>query len=117
MIMKKKKRYTGYAVVTKDILDDRVYKNGHFGISLSGRDFDTCKRYCHNGDIVVQTYQDVLCRFIKVKWVRKYPEFRRSKKCEYPKYLQLWNLRFEWGTDYTNDYERVAVYEPDENKF
>ena len=110
--MKREKHYTGYAVVSKDILDDKVYKSGHFGISLSNRDFETCKRYCHNDSIVVRTYQAVFCRFVKIKWVRKYPEFSHSRRLCYPKYLQLWHLRIEWGTDYRDDYERKAVYDP-----
>ena len=110
--MKREKHYTGFAVVSKDILDDKVYKSGHFGISLSNRDFETCKRYCRDDSIVVRTYQAVFCRFIKIKWVRKYPEFRHSRRLENPKYLQLWHLRFEWGTDYKYDSERTSVYDP-----
>lgn len=109
----KERIYTGYAVVSKDILDDAVYKKGRFVISLHDRCLETCKRYCRNDSIVVRTYQTVFCRFIKFKWVRKYPEFRHhSSRLDNPKYLQLWHLRIEWGTDYTDDYERKAVYAP-----
>lgn len=111
-IIKKDKHYTGYAIVSKDILDDKVYKSGHFGISLSGRDFDTCKRYCRGGSIVVKTYRVVLYRFIKIKWIKKYPVFRYSRKYEYPKFFQLGHLCFEWGTNHTDEYEREAVYDP-----
>lgn len=38
----KKRIYTGYAVVSKDILDDAVYKKGRFGISLQDYSLDTC---------------------------------------------------------------------------
>lgn len=113
--MAKEKFYTGYAVVSKSILDDKTYKNGSFGISISDRDLETCKRYCHDDSIVVRTYRDVLARFVKFKWVRKYPEFRRSRKYENPSYIQLWHLRIECGTDYTNGYERIAVYQKEQD--
>lgn len=112
--MPKKRFYTGYAVVSKDILDDTIYKKGHFGISLRRNDLETCKRYCHDDSIVVQTYRDVLARFVKFKWVRKYPVFECSRKYSEPKYIQLWHFRIEWGTDYVDGYEREIVYQKED---
>lgn len=43
----RKKIYTGYAVVSRDILDDTVYKKGRFGISLHDRTLDTCNGPMH----------------------------------------------------------------------
>lgn len=111
--MAKNRYYTGYAIVSESILDDKVYKRGGFGISLSERDLEDCKRYCHKGSIVVKTYRDILARYIKIKWVRKYPMFYRSRRCENPHYIQFGHLRFEWGIDYTAGYEREAVYRPE----
>ena len=110
--MSKERRYTGYAIVTKDIMDDKVYKRGAFGISLDGKDLETCKRYCHEGYIVVRTYQDVLSRDFGIRWIRKYPHFSKSHRHSYPRYIQLGHLKIEWDTKYTNGYERQAVYQP-----
>ena len=111
--MAKEKVYTGYAVVTKDILDDKVFKRGSFGISFDGRDFDTCKRYCHGDRIVVRTFRKVLAKSITFKWVFRYPHFEKSHRHSYPCYIQLWWLRIEWDTIHTNGYEREAVYTPE----
>jgi hypothetical protein len=111
--MSKERIYTGYAIVSKDIMDDNVYRKGAFGISLDGRDLETCKRYCHEGQIVVRTYQDVLSRDFKIRWIRKYPIFSKSHRHSYPRYIQLGHLKFEWSTEYTNGYERKAVYQPE----
>lgn len=103
--------YTGYAIVTRDILDDTVYKKGAFGISFSRGDLETCKRYCYGGHIVVRTYREVLAWFIRFKWVKKYPVWEKSHRYCYPKYIQLGHFRIEWGKDYTDGYERKIVYQ------
>ena len=68
----KERIYTGYAVVSRDILDDKVFKNGHFGISLHNVDLETAKRYCHNGSIVVRTYRVPLARNLKFRWMERF---------------------------------------------
>lgn len=110
--MSKERKYTGYAIVTKDIMDDKVYKRGAFGISFDGRDLDTCKKYCHEGHIVVRTYEGVLSRDFRLRWITKYPHFSKSHRHCIPHYIQLWHLKIEWGTEYTNEYERQIVYQP-----
>lgn len=109
--MSKKRIYTGYAIVSKTILDDETYKKGRFGIGLSDIDFETCKRYCRNDQIVVRTYQQVLSKSFTIKWIVKYPRFEISDKYATCKYIQLWHLRIELSTKYTNGYERDIVYE------
>ena len=113
--MSKQKIYTGYAIVTKDILDDKVYKSGHFGISLDGKDLETCKQYCRKDQIVVRTYQTVLSKGFSIRWVKKYPCFAKSYRYSSPRYIQLWHLIIEWETRHTNGYERQAVYKPEES--
>lgn len=112
--MSKQRIYTGYAIVTKDILDDKIYKSGHFGISLNDTDLETCKRYCMKDKIVVRTYQTVLSKGFSIRWVKKYPCFAKSHRHSNPRYLQLWHLRLEWDTRYTSGYERQAVYQPED---
>lgn len=113
--MSKKRVYTGYAIVSKDILDDTVYKRGHFGISLDGRDLETCKRYCRKDQIVVRTYQTVLSKGFSIRWIFKYPRFAKSHRLSSPRYIQLWHLIIEWETRHTNGYERQAVYQIEDN--
>lgn len=110
----KERIYTGYAVVSKDILDDAVYKKGRFGISLHDRSLETCKRYCHHGSIVVKTYRDVCARYFELRWITKYPHFGKSHRLSNPRYIQLWHLQFMWGVDYTDGYEREIVYQNQE---
>ena len=106
----KEKIYTGYAVVSRDILDDKVFKKGLFGISLHNVDLETAKRYCHNGSIVARTYRVPLARNLKFRWMCKYPQFEFRVRYS-PAYIQLWHFRIEWGTDYTDGYEREIIYE------
>lgn len=106
-----KKFYTGYAIVSRDILDDEAYKKGTFGISFSGGDLETCARYCHGDRIVVRTYREVFAWFVRFKWVKKYPLWEKSRKHSYPKFVQLGHFRIEWGKDYTDAYEREIVYQ------
>lgn len=110
---KTEKRFTGYAVVSKDIFDDKVFKSGAFGIAYTDHDLKTCMRYCHGGSVVVPTYRGVLGKSLTIKWIRKYPRFEKSRRYSYPKYLQIVHLLFEWETIYTDEYERVAVYDPE----
>jgi hypothetical protein len=109
--MSKKRIHTGYAIVSKTILDDETYKKGRFGISLSDRDLETCKRYCRKDQIVVRTYLAVLSKSFTIKWIVKYPCFGKSNKYATCKYIQLWHLRIELDTKYTDGYERDIVYE------
>lgn len=110
----KERIYTGYAVVSKDILDDAFYKKGKFGISLDGMDLETCKRYCYGDRIVVKTYRDVCARYIELRWKNKYPHFGKSHPHSNPRYIQLWHLQIRWGVDYTNGYEREIVYQKED---
>ena len=98
--MSKPRTYTGYAIVTKNIMDDKVYKKGAFGISLSGRDLDTCKKYCRKDQIVVRTYREILSRGFGIRWIRKYPCFSKSHKFSSPRYIQLGHLMLEWGAEH-----------------
>lgn len=41
-----KRVFSGYQVRSKDLN----------GISLTNYDFETCKRYCRKGDVIVSTY-------------------------------------------------------------
>lgn len=109
--MAKEKIYTGYAVVTKDILDDKVFKRGGFGISFDHHDLEKCKRYCYAAHIVVRTFRKVLARSITFKWVYRYPRFYVSSRHCQPWYIQLWWLCIELETQYTNGYDREIVYE------
>lgn len=111
--MSKKRIYTGYAVVSKDILDDEVYKKGRFGISFSEHSLEDCKRYCHKGYVVVRTYQTVLSRGIAIRWVYKYPRFERSSKYSSERYIQIWHIRVEMSVRYACGYEREVVFEND----
>lgn len=108
--------YTGYAVVSRDILDDAAYKKGRFGISLHDRNLDTCKRYCRNDSIVVRTYRVVCARYLELRWIPKYPHFGKSSRLSNPKYIQLWHLMIRWGVDYTDGYEREIVYQKEDKK-
>lgn len=110
--MKKKKRsYTGYAVVTRKILDDKAFKRGSFGICLCNYDLETCKRYCHKGDIVVRTYRKAIAKSITFKIVFKHPCFEWSKRYYNPQYIKLGHLWIEWETIYSDGYEREIIYE------
>lgn len=65
----KERIYTGYAVVSRDILDDAVYKKGRFGISLHDRNLETCKRYCRRDSVIVRTYRVVCARYLELRWM------------------------------------------------
>lgn len=112
--MKKEKVYTGYAIVSRDILDDEMYKKGRFGISLHDRNLDTCKRYCRGDQMVVKTYRVLLARFLELRWITKYPRFEKSHRLQSPRYIQLWHLRISWGKDYTDGYERDIVFQKED---
>lgn len=112
--MKKEKIYTGYAVVSRDILDDAVYKKGRFGISLHDRYLDTCKRDCRNDSIVVRTYRVVCARYLELRWIQKYPHFGKSSRLSNPRYIRLWHLQIGWGVDYTDGYEREIIYQKED---
>lgn len=112
--MKKERIYTGYAVVSKDILDDKAYKNGTFGISLHDRDLETCKEYCRKDTIVVKTYRRLFSKFLEFRWITKYPYFGKSHRLQNPKYIQLWHLRIIWGVEFTDGYEREIVYKKED---
>ena len=114
--MKNKRFYTGYAVVSKDILDNKKYKKGAFGVSLTDRNFETCKKYCRIDQVVVQTYRIVLSKSITFKWIRKYPCFSKSRRRWNPHYIQLLWLRIEWETIHTNEYERTVIYEKEKRR-
>ena len=114
--MAKEKVFTGYAVVTNDIVDDKVFKRGSFGISFDGRDLETCKRYCHGNHIVVRTFRKVIAKSITFKWNYDYPRFEISRRHSYPCYIQLWWLRIEFDTIHANGYERTAIYIPNPRK-
>lgn len=109
--MTKERVYTGYAVVTKDILDDKVYKNGAFGISFTDRSLETCKRWCNGNHIVVRTYRTVIARSISFRWVSKYPCFKIPKRHWIPCILQLGFLQIVFEKSYGDEYEREIVYE------
>lgn len=114
--MGKDKIYTGYAVVEREILDDKIYKRGRFGVRLKDRDLEHCKKYCPKGYIVVQTYRAIGSFGLAIRWSVKYPYFglylRRSGI--YPKYIQLWHLSIELEKQYTDEFEREIIYEKED---
>ena len=112
--MSKQKIYTGYAVVSRDILDDKIYKDGRFGISLKDRNLEICKEYCRKGSIVVRTYRTLFSKSLEFRWIVKYPCFGKSGKYATTKYIQLWHLRIVADTQYTDGYEREIIYEKEE---
>lgn len=114
--MKKERIYTGYAIVSRDILDDKVYKNGRYGISLHDQNLETCKRYCRKDTIIVRTYRVVRARFLTFQWIKKYPYFGKSNRLQNPRFIQLWHLRIEWGKSFTDGYEREIIYQKENEK-
>jgi len=110
--MAKEKKYTGYAIVSKDIFDDKVFKRGDFGICLTDRSLETCKDYCNRGYVVVRTYRALLGKSFSVKWTNY--SLWDVYRIEGLKCLQLGHLRFECETLYYDRYERVAVYDPED---
>lgn len=107
----KNRIYTGYAVVTSDILDDKKFKKGVFGITFKNADFEKCKRYCYRDGIIVRTYRRAFSYDILIRWIRKYPQFRISDKYASEKYIQIGHLKISCCTTYRDDYERVALYQ------
>lgn len=111
--MSKEKMYSGFAVVTKDILDDDAFKKGRFGIAFSDYNLEKCKSYCYGDRIIVHTYRVVHSRYIRVQWIKKYPRIEFPSK--YSKLLRLGHLQIDWGTNHMDAYERIPVYQK-ENK-
>lgn len=110
----KKRIYTGYAIVTRDILDDEVYKEGRFGISMRYHEMESLKPYCRGDRIIVRTYRVVIARFVNFRWIIKYPHFVWPRRYQNPTTLQIWHLRIDWGVDYGDGYEREVVYQKED---
>lgn len=93
-----KKRITGYQVRTKDLQ----------GICLSHHSFDTCKKYCREGCVIVSTYAKFFGIKLRVFWLPYYKPFRLDK---YADVFNVFNLHIGLEKMYRDEMDEV-VYRP-----
>lgn len=87
-----KRIFSGYQIRSKDLK----------GIGYTDWNLDTCKRFCHKGDVIVSTYYKKIGARITIYWMKRYKPFQFSwnKHC----FNILW-LHVYW------DY--LTIEEPD----
>lgn len=79
----------GYAVMDKQLT----------GYSLFNESLETCKRYCHNGDVIVEQIPYVYGIMIRIRFYKPWKWLR------YDRYAHLFNigwLHIQWKKEYTH---------------
>lgn len=88
----------GYAVMSPDFK----------GISFEDENFETCKRYCFNGDVIVEV-KPKKCGFsFRVRYHKKNPFFKFNKFEKVFFKCRLY-IEWEWGHEYI---EKVLYTNP-----
>lgn len=98
-MQKRKKIYTGYAVVSEDFTS----------VSFGCGDLEICKEYCRNGYVIARSYQKKLGYNFRICWMKWYKPFIFS-----PKWREiniLW-LYIRWNVIYTDRWEHEVFWRP-----
>lgn len=97
----RKKIYTGYAVVTEDFS----------ATSFSDYDFETCKRYCRKGYVIIRTYKKKIGYEFRIclrKWYKPFVFRPRWRE------INVLYLHINWNTIDIDEWEKVAIWKPNE---
>lgn len=89
-------RERGYAVMSQDLK----------GISFESTSLDDCKRYCFNGDVIVEAIPERCGFSLRVRFHKTFPWF------EFRKYSLkiIFKCQFIFGWEYTHKYEKKVLY-------
>ena len=87
----------GYAVMNKEL-------NAY---SFEDRDFETCKKYCRPGYVIVERIPKV-CGFCIRVWWSKYSDGIRYN----PRTLSLWHLNIQLHNEYCHKCGKVVYTAP-----
>ena len=77
----------GYAVMSKNL---DAYSFTHI-------DFETCKKYCSNGDVVARQIPYKSGVSISIKWIKPYKWFEFKRKC---KRMNIGWIYITWDYNY-----------------
>lgn len=98
----KEKIYTGYAVVTEDFS----------ATSFSDYSFETCKRYCRKGYVIIRTYRKKMGYQFRICWYKWYKPFELRSK--WGRFNLLW-LHVNWDVINHDEWEKEVIWRPDVN--
>jgi len=96
---KKKKYYTGYAVVTEDFT----------ATSFSDRDIETCKRYCRMGYVIIRTYSKTIGHKFRIYWHKWYKPFEFKWRW---RRINILRLHIDWDVVNIDEWEKEVVWRP-----
>lgn len=100
---KKKKIYTGYAVVSRD----------RSGCSFEGECLETCKRYCRHDDIIVRKTRYRFGYGFRICWYKWYKPFQfrwRWRECN------ILKLHIRWEVIYGDKWDGEVVWESEKKE-
>ena len=90
-------RLKGYAVMSPDLK----------GISFDNESFETCKRYCFNGDVIVEAIPYKCGIMVRLRFHRHNPWFRFNR---YEKVFLKTRILFDY--EYSHKYGKVLYTNP-----
>lgn len=96
--MKKKKIYTGYAVMSEDFQ----------GISFQDFSLETCKRFCRPGYVIVKTMRGIMGFEVRVCWFDYYKPFEWRRG-----HGNIFYLHLNFNKVFHDIYTRDVVWKPD----
>jgi len=90
----------GYAVMNKT-LDAYAFED---------ESLECCKRYCRNGDVIVEMIP-VVCGFnLRIFRLKDYRPRTLIEYRDFANLLRIWKLHIQWGKEYRHRHGRI-VYE------
>ena len=95
-------RRFGYAVMNKTLT----------GYSLSSEDIETCKRYCHKGDVIVEQIPYVYGIQIRIRFYKPWKWIYYDR---YANELNIGWMHIQWIKEYTHKKGKI-VYRNEEKK-
>lgn len=100
-----KRVFSGYQVRSKDLN----------GISLTNYDFETCKRYCRKGDVIVSTYWKKFGIDIRISWMKWYKPFQFKYRISH-RFNILW-LHINWNYLKIEAVDKVVYENKEDDKY
>lgn len=85
----------GYAVMNKELT----------AYSLQSEDLETCKRYCHKGNVVVEQIPYVNGIQIRIRFFKPYKWLEYQKSCSQ---FNIGWLHIQWLKEYTHKCGKVV---------
>ena len=110
MKKEKEKEYTGYAVVSKEVLNDRSYKAGKFTVYYQSYNLEACKNHCEYNGIIVRTYKVLYARYLQFHFYTKHACAVKNFHSSYWPGIDLGFVRIDWGNSYVDGFERKIIY-------